>query len=242
MPTQYDNISREYTRLAMNDRFKRYLQYPEALRLAGSLEGSMILDIGSGAGLLTEQLAQKARVIAYDNSREQIAQALANPSHKAQYFVADPHNIEDIIRKNFADIKFDKAISTMVLMYSQDKSELEQFFASTFNLLNDDGAFSSIIYDPEHKITDNQGFQRRWTMKGKKLSVDFLDENGNTITSADFNNYSREDYEDAAKKAGFTIEWMNLVPSKEGIELFGQQYWEQHMKNPAYIGFIARKN
>ena len=226
---------------AKNDPFKTFLQYPEALHLIGLIDGLKVLDIGCGPGLLTEQLAQNATVIGYDNSVKQIAQALENPLRRANYIIADPHQIEEEMLNQYGGIRFDKALSTMVLQYSRDTHELDAFFSSTSRLLNEQGILASIIYNPDHQIDDAVRYQRKWSVEGKKLRVHFLDPTGKTVTSAVFNEFSRENYETAARKSGFSLEWVNLKPSKAGIEALGEPYWREFLKNPAYIGFISRK-
>ncbi len=75
--SQYDLISSVYSGLINIDPSKQYVQYPEALRLLGSLEGKFVLDVGCGNGILSRIMARRgAKVVGYDISEEQIRLAL----------------------------------------------------------------------------------------------------------------------------------------------------------------------
>ncbi|MDO8537801.1 MAG: class I SAM-dependent methyltransferase [archaeon] len=242
---QYDAISHSYTALAQIDPSKQFVQYPETLRLMGDVRGKLVLDVGCGAGLLTRLIASKgAKVIAYDNSTEQIKFALKqNGTANIRYFIADSDNIESKIKKAISSFSgFDIAVSTLVLLYAENINHLEEFFQSTYRLLKDGSRFVSVTFNPEYSNFRVAKYRRIFSKQNSRIKVDFLDENEHINATALFSNFSKEDYENAAKKAGFgQLEWVSLNVSKEGMTKMGKEYWTDYKKDSPYIGFVVTK-
>lgn len=246
--TQYNKISEDYTKLAKTDPVKRYAQYPEAIKILGKVKNKRVLDIGCGSGLLTAQLAKKgAKVIGYDVSKGQIELAKKEENknfRRIQYFVSEPKQIENILKKSFGQSLplFDKASSTLVLHYAKDRSHLTEFFSSTFRLLKQGGTFSAIFVNPDFKRMNKVVYNRLFVRENGKMRVDFLDLKGDVKLSAYFSNFSRKDYEFAAKKAGFRyFKWIKLKVSEEGIKNMGKEFWKGYEKDCPYTGFITIK-
>jgi len=244
---QYDNISEDYTEFAKIDPIKKYAQYPEAIRLLGNVKGKKVLDVGCGSGLLTIQLVKKgAKIIGYDVSAGQIELAKKDEEKNKlgiKYFVADPTNIEGILKKNFKKTPlFDKASSTLVLHYAKDREHLTKFFRSTFNLLKKGGTFSSIFTNPDYKKMGKVVYNRYFKKENGKIKFDFLDSAGNVKVSAYFSDLSRKDYEIASKKAGFmSFKWVKLKINPEGVKEMGKAFWKGYEEDCPYVGFIAIK-
>ena len=244
--TQYDAIGHSYTALAQTDPSKRFIQYPEALRLIGDVKGKSVLDVGCGAGQLTRIIASRgAKAFGYDNSKEQIKLAIKDSKgFDITYLMAGPKNIEYKIRKKSPGQKrFDVAVSTLVLMYAEDTMQLEDFFLSTYRLLKDRSRFISIISNPGFTRFNHKMYNRCWKKDKDGIMVNFLDDNGKIIVRARYGPpFSKKDYEDAAKKAGFQrAEWANLNASKEGLKKMGRDYWKNYKKDCPYIGFVVTK-
>ena len=177
MPTkQYNKISGDYSKYVNIDPSKQYVHYSEALRLLGNLKGKIILDVGCGNGIFTRTLARKgAKVIAYDISKKQIQ--LAKKSEKKtplgiRYFVANPSNIKKILKEN---LKFDLAVSVLVLLYAKNEKELGEFFLSTSNLLKPQGKFISITFNPNYKRLGISAYNRIFSQEGEISSNCLLD-------------------------------------------------------------------
>jgi cyclopropane fatty-acyl-phospholipid synthase-like methyltransferase len=236
---QYDKLSKEYASLAEVDPSKRFLQYPEALRLLGDLEGKQILDIGCGNGTFTRMMARRgADVVGYDPSEGMVNEAIQEEKEEnlgIKYFVADKPAVTQ-------ETKFDKAVSVMVLLYAQSPDKLNEIFADAYKSLNDGGSFTSITFNPDYQRLGQVAYNRRFNREGDgKMAVEFIDQSGNTTFKAGFNDFSKEQIENAAQQAGFKeFHWEILHPNKEGQEQM-PEFWQGMETDPPYIGFIATK-
>lgn len=237
---QYNELSAEYASLADIDPSKRYVQYPEALRLLGDFKGKKVLDIGCGNGTFTRMLARRgASVVGYDPSEQQVRQAqqMEQQEHLGiLYFISDRPAIKP-------ELKFDKATSVMVLPYAADKKHLGELFSFANEHLADGGEFSSVIFNPNYKRLGQITYNRRFTKtEDGKIQVEFLDEKGSVKLTAKFSDFSSDDYEVAAKQTGFqNFEWKNLSVMPEGIEAQGKEFWSGYEEDCPYIGLVAGK-
>ena len=236
---QYDSKSKVYSDFVEFDPCKRFVQYPEAIRLLGNLKNKRVLDVGCGSGFLTREIAQSgAKVVAYDVSEKQIELAIKVGGQNIKYLVADPVNIE----KKLGDSSlFDKAISNLVLHYAKDKNHLIKFFSSTFNLLKEKGVFVAIFTNPNYNKLGKKIYNRYFEETKSGMKADFLDNSGKTLMTIYFSNFTKKDYEDAAKKAGFKyIKWEKIRVSKQGIKELGK-YWKDFENDCPYVGLICKK-
>lgn len=238
---QYDKFSAEYASLAEIDPAKKFIQYPEALRLLGDVKNKKILDIGCGNGIFTRMLARRgASVVGYDPSIKQIevAQKLEQQEKLGiRYFVADRPPI-------LPEYKFDEAVSVMVLLYATDQKNLREIFSYAHKALVGNGSFSSIIFYPVFKRFGEIVYNRRFSKTDDgKIQVEFIDECGKVKMKARFSNFSIGDYERAAKEAGFTkIEWVKLTIASEGKDTKGSNFWQNFENDPPYIGIKVSKH
>jgi cyclopropane fatty-acyl-phospholipid synthase-like methyltransferase len=224
----------------MTDPVKQFVLIPETLRLAGSVRNKNLLDIGCGSGLLARVFAGKgANVVGYDHSAEQIrlAKEAAN-SDKLSFIVAEPETIEEKVHGE----AFDKAVSTMVLLYARDKLQLSAFFQSTYNLLKEGGIFSSITFNPQYADFGSARYNRRFLRVKDKIQVDFLDDADKVRITALFSDFSMQDYEDCAREAGFLApKWVNMKVSQDGMKSKGASFWQDFETGCPYIGLVVRK-
>ena len=238
---QYNLISAEYSELASVDPSKQFVQYPEALRLLGNLEGKIVLDVGCGSGTFSRMIARRgAKVVGYDISEEQIG--LAKQEEKKnplgiKYHVTSPSEIEKVLGKT----RFDLAVATLVLLYAKDNRELKIFFDSTFRLLKDGGKFVSATFNPDYKKLGISVYNRIFSEENGRMKVDFLNEQERIKCSAYFTKFSKEDYEESSKKAGFSLDWINLEVAQEGRKKLGEGFWKGYEQDCPYVGFVCKK-
>jgi len=204
--------------------------------------------VGCGGGNLTRQLAKKgAKVLSYDLSKEQISLAKKQEQKDElgiKYFVSEPEYIEKMLKKEFdKGFLVDKAVSTLVLHYAKDFPYLIQFFESTFNLLKDGGEFVGIISNPDYKKLNQLRYNRFFQKTKTGMKADFFDFSGKVSMTIQFSDFSRKDYENASKKAGFkSFKWVNMKIDKLGIKKMGSSYWNGFEEDCPYVGFIAKKD
>lgn len=240
MVHQYNKFSAEYTSLTAIDPAKRFIQYPEALKLLGEVNNKRILDIGCGNGTFTRMLAKRgAVVVGYDPSSKQIkiAQKLEQLEKLGiRYFVSDGPPF-------LPEYKFDEAVSVMVLLYATDQKNLREIFSYAYKALVGNGSFSSITFNPRFKRLGEIVYNRRFSKTDDgKIQVEFLDEGGKAKMSAKFSDFSITDYERAVKKAGFTkTEWVKLTITPEGKDAKGTTFWQNFENDPPYIGIKVSK-
>ncbi|MBI2630009.1 class I SAM-dependent methyltransferase [Candidatus Pacearchaeota archaeon] len=233
---QYNHLAEDYSKLIIQDPLKKYLQYPEAIRLLGDIHGKLILDIGCGDGYFTSIIAEKgAKIIGYDSSERQIELAKARENKNMKFFCSDQNKFD-------YHEKFDKAVSNMVLFYAKNYSELVSFFNSAFKHLRNGGEFLAIIINPNFSRLGKIVYNRRiLKISGRKMRTEFFI-NGKYSFSSDYSYFSKQDYKKAALKSGFKeIDWKELSVIPEGIKSMGEEFWEGYNKDPLYAAFIAKK-
>lgn len=59
-----------------------------------------------------------------------------------------------------------------------------------------------------------------------------------------FRNYfwEKKTYEDAFRKNGLKIQWLKINPMPEGVEKFGQSFWNEFLEKPFFIIIRAEKS
>lgn len=126
--------------------FHRNLIEPAELRLLDLKTGETVLDIGCGNGQMARRMAlEGVEVEAFDGTEAFIERAKihGNGGGKISYQVMDATNEQAML--GLGKGKFDKAVSTMVLM---DIPEIEPLFAALSKLLKPGGTFVLSIMHP----------------------------------------------------------------------------------------------
>lgn len=238
--TDFGKIA-DYADFVSTDPFRNGLHYPAVIEKIGDVEGKRILDVGCGDGFFTRMLAQKgARLVGYDISPEKIEEAknfddVSN--NNIQFLVATPKTL-------ISNQQFDVAVSVMVLPYATSSEDLKYFFESTFNVLKSEGCFVSIIFNPLFERFGEKIGSRRFERQGdNNVQVNFLNpKTGDVTFTSVLNQFTKQQYELAAKGAGFgNIQWFPLSPTELFVEKFGEDFWKDVISSQPYSLFVVTK-
>jgi toxoflavin synthase len=237
---QFNTTSGKYVELTGIDPAKRFVQYPEGLRLLGDIEGKKILSIGCGNGIFERMLAKRgAYVVAYDPAEKMIEEAQRFEEKEKlgiRYYVADRPEAG-------SDGKFDKAVSVMVLMYAVDRENLREIFTYAHQSTGKKGNFYSITFNPNFRRFGQINYNRRITRtRDGGIQFEFLDESGKVKMTSKSSDFSTADFEVAAKTAGFKrVKWIRLQITPEGKEAKGKEFWKDFEDDCPYIGLVVSK-
>ena len=240
---QFDAGHHEYASFIETDPIRNFLHYPSVLRELGDLRGKRVLDIGCGDGLFSRMLAKEhgARVVGYDISPHLVDRAQKMEKESAlgiEYTVADPLTFS-------SGEPFDDAVAVMVLPYSPDVDYIKNFFTSAERNLKASGKFVAVVFNPEFREFDKK-VANRFFRKSKEGEVDFdfLDPADGTVKfNAKLAQFSTADYQRGADEGGFpNIEFKSLTPSEEGLQRFGQDFWQSAIDTQPYSLIVAQKN
>src|SRR5438132_13080177 len=103
--------------------YNAYYERPATIALLGDVAGKDVLEVGAGAGPLTEYLVEHgARVTASDVSGEMVKLAQARVGDRATFVVA---NIEEPL--SFKDGSFDMVVASLVMHYVRGEPVLREF-------------------------------------------------------------------------------------------------------------------
>lgn len=114
--------------------YSDFVQKSAVLELIGECKGKRILEIGSGTGRFTRELAKRgAHVVCADLSREMHEQSrLLLPDNSVEYFVMSGSEL------GFADETFDACLTINVMSHIKNDSEI---FAEVSRVLKKGGFF-----------------------------------------------------------------------------------------------------
>jgi len=236
---QFNGVSTEYALATIQDPNKRFVQYPNTLRLLGNLSGKKVLDIGCGNGIFTRMMAmQGASIVGYDVSEKQIQKA-------QQVEEAAGLNIKYFITERFESLseKFDIATAIMVLICAMDEKQLGNIFADASSVLYTNGKFICLTLNPDFKRFGEIICNRRFTKKADdNIDIEFFDDAGKLSFSITDTFFSAAQYEKAALENGFTeIKWEKLEISPEGLKEKGVKFWEGYEDDCPYIGLTLSR-
>ena len=142
---EYDAMAEAYAADNLDSPFNAYYEQPATKILLGKVSAKRVLEVGCGAGPLTEWLAdQGATVTAIDVSTEMVRLARARMKDRARILVADL-----ALPLIFAeDASFDLVIASLVLHYLRDWVPILTEFR---RVLAPDGA---VVFSTHHPTMD----------------------------------------------------------------------------------------
>jgi trans-aconitate methyltransferase len=234
----YDKLSEEYNKAHEKPDLKFSIT-PTFLKIAEPLEDKAVIDIGCGDGHFTNQLARKSKkVIGLDNSKEQIERAKRNTPENVEFLIAD------MIEFNYP--KSDLISAPFVLNYLESTTELTSFLKKLYSSLNEGGKIISIVDMPSSELHDFKKFGsvkkvKEGLKEGSPLTIELYNSENLLVTLHSFY-HLKETFENALTEAGFKeITWRTPIVSEEGIEKYGQEYWDEYLADCDIAYFSAMK-
>jgi 2-polyprenyl-3-methyl-5-hydroxy-6-metoxy-1,4-benzoquinol methylase len=236
---QYDKISLEYALATVTDPNKRFVQYPEALRLIGELKGKSALDIGCANGTFTRMIASGGaeEIVAFEPSEVELEKAKESEKENPQgiRYISGYGEIP-------AEKKFDVVTAIMVIP-AVNEQQMEEIFAQASKFIKDGGRFVALTLNPEFKrfgeVVNNRKFSIR---PDGRIDIGFYNENGENYMNIIDTDFSKEDIEKIAAENDFSkMEWKTLKVCKEGLEKMGSEFWNGYEEDCPYVGFVAYK-
>lgn len=243
MSDQYRTISRQYS-AARKDDHTNFLETPTVQSVLGDLSGASAIDYACGTGhysRLLKRLGAK-KVLGVDLSPAMIEAARHEESQNALGIV---YEVDDAAGMTVFG-SFDVATAAFLFNYAEDEQTLAQMFRSVAANVIPDGRLVAVVPNPDfingRDDTLPYGFVLEEIGHGPRslrIRMSFV---GDEKFSIQFTQWSRRAYEDALAQAGFgDAEWTPFAVSKEGIERYGQEFWDAILANPKSVVLSARK-
>jgi len=240
----YDSIAESYTDSVEEEIGNKYVFDPALIRILGNLQDQKILDLACGDGYFSRKMKGlgASEIIGIDISTGMIKLAQSAEKQNPQginYQVGDARKLPDIDQ-------FDIILGKYLLHYSGSKEEITQMAESIFKNLRPGGRFVGLLpfldnglqSDPKYGFTQEA---EKPLEEGDKIKVTIY-KDGKPACTFDNNFWRQSTYEIGLKNAGFIdIKWHQLTPNREGIEKFGQEFWQDYIDNPNHIILEATK-
>ncbi len=236
---QYDKISLEYALATITDPNKRFVQYPESLRLLGELDGKSVFDIGCANGTFTKMIksAGASEVVGFEPSENELEKARSAEKES-------PQGIDYV--SAYCEIPSDKkfdVVSAIMVIPAVNQEQMEEIFNKASDLLVGGGKFVALTLNHDFKrfgeIVNNRKFSKR---ADGRIDIDFYNEKGEVYMSIIDTDFSQEEVEKALKDSGFgEIKWESLRVVTAGIEELGTEFWDKYEEDCPYVGLVACK-
>ena len=214
---------------------KQFSILPTVLKLVGDVNNKTVLDLGCGDGFFTREIASQGakKVIAIDNSEKQIELAMQENKHlNIEYRLADIFQdslpIVDIINSPF------------VLNYCQNLDAVRNYLMKLFNSLKLNGRLILVIDLPSGKNLEKFGARKTLAKDedATPFSIELFDRESYLCTLHAV--YFKEStVKRELEKVGFkNITSHRPIISSQGIEKFGEEFWEGYKDN-CELGYIT---
>nr|VFJ46773.1 MAG: Ubiquinone/menaquinone biosynthesis C-methylase UbiE [Candidatus Kentron sp. FM]VFJ47751.1 MAG: Ubiquinone/menaquinone biosynthesis C-methylase UbiE [Candidatus Kentron sp. FM]VFK07947.1 MAG: Ubiquinone/menaquinone biosynthesis C-methylase UbiE [Candidatus Kentron sp. FM] len=241
MKAVYDDIAEQYQKASDGLPFRQYAELETYFHVLGGLSGKSILDLACGEGFYTRELKQKgvAQVVGVDISKEMLELAMREEKTAPlgiEYRVGD---VLDLGRIG----EFDRVVATYLLNYARTREELLKMCRNIYLNLKPGGRFVTINNNNEQP----PNLYKKLEKYGSTCNIFGPLEDGTPITIIlkpgsseelcfDVYYLSNATHESVFREAGFKeIIWHPVKISPEGIQKFGQEYWQDFLENPVFV-------
>ncbi|PHJ55341.1 methyltransferase type 11 [Nostoc linckia z18] len=245
MTAYYDSIAEQYKKSKQLP-FRLHIEAYTYFHLLGNLANKSILDLACGEGFYTRQfqLQGAAKVIGVEISEKMIELARREEATQPQgieYILADVLELGKIGN-------FDLVAASFLLNYAQTREELLKMCHNIFINLKPGGRFVTMNNNASqpptsYLATEKYGFIKSINsplIEGTPITYTIYG-NGQKFS---FDNYylSTETYEWAFRSVGFQeVNWQKPIVSPQGVEEFGQEFWQDFIDCVPIIGIECVK-
>ncbi|WP_026735630.1 class I SAM-dependent methyltransferase [Fischerella sp. PCC 9605] len=247
MTAYYDSIAQQYKKSKLLP-FRLHIEAYTYFNLLGNLVGKSILDLACGEGFYTRlfKLQGAARVCGVEISEKMIELARQEEIRQPQdieYILGDVSELNKIGN-------FDLVVASYLLNYAQTREQLLKMCQNIFANLKPGGRFVTINNNhsqcpSSYLTTEKYGFIKSIDsplVEGTPIKYTF------TMSANDkkfsFDNYylSTAIYEWAFRSVGFKeIRWQKPIVSPQGVEEFGQEFWQDFLNCVPIVGIECLK-
>jgi SAM-dependent methyltransferase len=242
MMDQYRTIGQQYSQ-ARKDDVTHFLETPSVQSALGDISGARAIDYACGTGHFSRLLKKLGAtyVLGVDLSPAMIETA---QQEERQNPLGILYEVSDAATMAVFG-SFDVATAVFLFNYAKDEQTLARMFSSVAANLTGDGRLIAVVPNPDFINGRNDllpyGYVLEEIGKGPenlRVRMSFVDED----FSIEFTQWSRGAYANALERAGFAdAQWTPFAVSQEGLERYGQQFWEPILANPKSIALSARR-
>jgi len=245
MTNVYDNIAWQYKK-SKELPVRQYVETYTYFSLIGEMAGKTILDLACGEGFYTRKFKHNGaiHVVGVDISEKMIELAQQEEAKKPlgiEYIVGDVIELKKIGR-------FDLVVASFLLNHAQTKEQLLKMCQSIYTNLKPGARFVSINNNSEQPPESYHKLEKYGVIK----SIFAPRKEGTPITitvSVEDQQFSFDDYylskathEWAFQCAGFKkIRWHSPMVSPDGVQAFGQTYWQDIIDYVPFVGIECFK-
>jgi toxoflavin synthase len=248
MSDQYDaDMVAQYDRSFTEIPLRRYVELPSAYQILDDVTGLRVLDLACGTGYYAKELRRRgaARVVGVDLSEAMIRATRAQEEKEplgVEYVHADAGALERL-----GD--FDLVTGFHLLHYASSFEHLSGMCKSIARNLKAGGRFVGyqMNYDMARQphYYDKYCFNVRISEQPRDGQPFVFSVTLSEYTSPDVTAYywSKESLESALHNAALTeIRWVVPMPSQNGIEKHGADFWADVIRSPFELIVICRKS
>lgn len=247
MTAYYDNVAQQFKKIQTLPHV-RHVEVYTYFQIMGDLTGKSVLDLGCGQGFYPRQIKQRgaAKVVGVDTSEKMIELARMEETREPlgiEYIVHDVVELGEIGR-------FDLVVASYFLNCARTREQLLKMCQSIYANLKEGSRFVSINGNLEqlpeyYPKWEKYGFTKSivgFLEEGKPITLTFTVPNEDQKISFDNYYLNKATYEWAFHQVGFQeVSWQPLRVSPQGIQEFGQEYWQDLLDYPSLIGIECLK-
>jgi cyclopropane fatty-acyl-phospholipid synthase-like methyltransferase len=199
------------------------------------LADEQVLDIGCGRGFFSIPFAEQgARVMAIDESREQLSHAIPHPN--VVYTQAD--------LQTFVYPRCSRICAPFVLGYLQTGDDIKQLFGRWYDALQPGGIAVCILDDPKRLLHDNRRFGSCKTVAsfddGAPMTIELF-KNAKSLCTLQARYHPPNLVVAAATEVGFKVDVKQPMVDDVGRERFGKEFWSEYVADIDVMYLVLRR-